>query len=434
MGLSLKERLLEEEEFSIDKAFIRIGFYAHFLIYVLFYLLSARWNAYVIATILLLSVIMLLGFWIPGNRMYLNSYILGSTFWIIFSINIIYFFRETADKNYYHQSLYYLVSCILIVIQAVRFNRYAIINVFIFTSVLFTIFHISYMVHKLIPIDITRSAISYLLFLSSTVVGQLLYEAKVKAFHSYIRVYEEKFDVDKELLLARNVQESLFPGPLQTDNMRYIAFRKTHKHIGGDFYDFVQLREGNLGIFLTDVAGHGISSALIAAIIKVMVSNIPYIYKLDPPSLLTYLDERLSNEFASYHATALYLYLNFIDNTVSIANAGHPYVIYSRKGEPFVEIKTVGTIIGFKMRNPVADQVMIELHKGDRFFIYTDGIIECTNQEDEMLGSHNLLELLNQFRDKEIDEIKPKLLTELAKYRGGQDFDDDAMFLIFEIT
>ena len=437
MNLSLEQSLLEEEEFTLDKSYLRISFYTHFLLYTCFFFFPIQINATTLTVLFCLFVTRLLGFWFPRNKLHLSYYILFSSTIFVLAINLLFFYQDShivAPNYFYHNHIYYMFCCALIVTQAIRFNRYSIISVFIIVIVFYTGFSIYHTISHNLNIAIKQTIIAYCFFLAATVIGQLLYEAKIKAFSSYIDLFKQKTDVDKDLLLARNIQESLFPRQNEIPKLRYTCFRETHKHIGGDFYDFIHLREGNLGIFLTDVAGHGISSAMIAAMIKVMVSNIPYIYKLDPPALLSYLDKRLSEEFEHHHASALYLYLNFLENKILLANAGHPYVIYAKKGEPFQEIRTAGTLMGFKMRKPVADLVSFSFQAGDRLFLYTDGIVECINAEEEMLGPQRLVQILNQCREQDIQSMQESILQELKDYQQRDDFNDDAMFLIFELT
>ena len=148
---------------------------------------------------------------------------------------------------------------------------------------------------------------------------------------------------------------------------------------------------------------------------------------------MTYLDDKLYSDFNSYHATAIYMFLNFHENEILIANAGHPYILYCPKEGEFREIKTLGTLLGFKIREPVADCFQFALNSGDRFFLYTDGIIECMNNKEEQLGAEGLLKILNAYNHLSLAEIKRNVLLDVLSFQGNSDFTDDAMFLIFEI-
>jgi serine phosphatase RsbU (regulator of sigma subunit) len=246
----------------------------------------------------------------------------------------------------------------------------------------------------------------------------------------------EKILLDKkafelDLKLARNIQESLFPKITPISGLKYEVFRQTQNQIGGDFFDFIRLREGNVGIFMTDVAGHGISSAMVAAMLKVLVSTIPYTLKLDPSAFLTYLDQKMVSEYKSEHATAIYIYLNFIEKKFIVGNAGHPYFFYKKKGEDFQEVITDGSLLGYGIREPIAHNLSFTYESGDRFFIYTDGLIENSGKEE--LGSKELQKIINQFSDLPLGKCKKLILQEIAIHYKKTVFTDDAMFILGEL-
>ncbi|MCB1192738.1 MAG: serine/threonine-protein phosphatase [Leptospiraceae bacterium] len=262
----------------------------------------------------------------------------------------------------------------------------------------------------------------------------MIQNSKIKNILKLLNINQENLSLEEDLKIAKNVQESLFPKTSTIKGLKYSDFRKSHSQIGGDFYDFIRLREGNVGIFITDVSGHGISSAMVAAIIKVMVSTMPYSMKLHPSSFLDYLDEKLLSDFQSHHASAIYIYVDILKRSISIANAGHPYLVYASKNEPFQEIVTDGVILGFGIRKPVSNVINFTYHSGDRIFLYTDGLVESYNPQGEQLNSEGLLEMLNKHKEEaDIGILKEQIIFELNEFYGKNDFIDDAMFLIFEL-
>ena len=276
--------------------------------------------------------------------------------------------------------------------------------------------------------------IPYLFLTYCTSLGYYINQFKRKAIQYYADLLQDKISINRDMALAHNVQESLFPQITKLKGLKFEIFRKSHNQIGGDFYDFIQLREGNIGIFITDVAGHGYSSAMVAAMLKVMVSTLPYYLKLDPTGLLGYIDKKLTNEIKSHHATALYIFINFQTQTFLLGNAGHPYFIYAKKGEEFQEIETFGTLLGFGLHDPVAETKEFKYESGDRFFIYTDGLIENMNEKQELLESSGLLKILNQNRKiADLKMLKEKVISDISIFSGKSEFNDDAMFLAFEI-
>lgn len=262
-----------------------------------------------------------------------------------------------------------------------------------------------------------------------------IFFGKVRAWE-IIHITRERWIINNDLKIARAVQESLFPKPIKfSGKINYEVYRKAHNQIGGDFYDFIQLREGNLGIFFTDVAGHGISASMVAAILKVFVSTIPYTMKLSPVEILGAIDKMMQTDLNYYHASGIYIFMNFIERKIKLGNAGHPYIIHSELNGTFKQIHTEGALLGFGIKTPIVQVKEMPMITGERFFIYTDGLTESENENNKYLGEEGLLEILNLHKDeKDLTVFKNKILAEMEQYFGKKKFDDDVLFLIFEIA
>lgn len=263
--------------------------------------------------------------------------------------------------------------------------------------------------------------------------GRLIRKESKKKHGEYLRLSRQNKTIQMDLKLAKTIQESLFPKLEPIKGIKYDLYRQIQNQIGGDFFDFVKLREGNIGIFMTDVAGHGVSSAMVAAMLKVMVATIPYTLKLDPSGLLTYLDSKMANDYKSEHATAIYLFIDFPKKVISLGNAGHPYVLYQKQREEFFEITTVGSLLGYSIQTPIAETIKFTYESGDRFFIYTDGLIEDSNPKGEYLGPEGLLQIMNQLKEEPTETFKTRLMVEITAFYKKSLFTDDTMFLICEM-
>ncbi len=192
----------------------------------------------------------------------------------------------------------------------------------------------------------------------------------------YLALQAERSRADRELDLARRVHQRLFPAFHENERFRLFARRLPENRTDGDLYDVIRLREGDAGVFLADVSGHGISSAMMGAALKISLGQAPYQVRKDPQALMNYLDRALARDFDSHHASAIYVMFQFAAGRVQIANAGHPALLYAPAGGAFTEIVTQGAILGFELQNPVAPIVERPLFSGDRFLLYTDGLIE----------------------------------------------------------
>lgn len=192
----------------------------------------------------------------------------------------------------------------------------------------------------------------------------------------YLALQAERGRADRELDLARRVHQRLFPAFHENERFRLFARRLPENRTDGDLYDVIRLREGDAGVFLADVSGHGISSAMMGAALKISLGQAPYQVRKDPQALMNYLDRALARDFDSHHASAIYVMFQFAAARVQIANAGHPALLYAPAGGSFSEIATQGAVLGFELQDPVAPMVERPLFPGDRFLLYTDGLIE----------------------------------------------------------
>ncbi len=432
-----EEKILKSFEFRNNKVFSFYLFATHFLFYFLLLLppLSiVPWHFLPhFFFISLLRLILILGMNQNSKQFTLYTIVSESLIYaMLYYVFIVALRQSPTQENFYLVNSFSLIGILLILIYSIRLERFSCMAISIYLAFL----HLLYL--SFLPNSINDSLLSDFfppcLFLLSGLFGTVFIFHKRRNFIDLSRMSEERKLIDQDLELAKKVQDALFPKQITSQNIRFHYYRINPQIIGGDFFDFVQLREGNLGVFFTDVAGHGISSALVAAILKVIVSTIPYHFKLQPASLLTYLDSRLAEDLDSYHASAVYLFFDFPNQTLKLANAGHPYILRAKEGESFEEIPSTGSILGFQIRKPIADEISLQFSKGDRFFLYTDGLTECLTNKGEELGVPGVLPILNKNRSiASLPEFCNKVIADLAADHGIKDFSDDTMFLILEL-
>ncbi|TGK34885.1 serine/threonine-protein phosphatase [Leptospira gomenensis] len=426
-----------KDQTRIDQSFIRLAFLLHFTMYPTLAIPEVRNSERGVFYLGIIFLINVMGLVLSFQEKFLSWVIHISNFAIIFlMMNLFHesFFNSRDPESLQIYNNFFLLISLIVIFQMFRLKK----GSCFFTGSLAILLHIFFISLK--RIELGLDDFPRLLFVPDVVYALciVLGTSSVIIVKRLISISSEldleyKF-IQQDLIVAKQVQENLFPGRLSIKGIKYEVMRITPNHIGGDFFDFVQLREGNTGIFLTDVAGHGIASALVASMVKIMVSTMPYILKVHPSRLMDYIDDSLQQQFESYHASAVYMFLDFISKEITFANAGHPYVIHGSFTREFNEIETVGAILGFGIKKPIAEQIKLPLVSKDRYFLYTDGLIENENEDGKQLGTEGILEILNENRSEtDLGVFKAKVQRAVEKFFGNVTLEDDTLFLIVEV-
>ena len=205
--------------------------------------------------------------------------------------------------------------------------------------------------------------------------------------------------------------------------------------IGGDFFSFFKSKNEKLGIFLGDVAGHGVMAALFLTLVHFITNQISNKYWEQPLDFLHSLNNELLISTSSHFLTAAYCLFEKNQEAIVLkyAKGGHPPIIYcnSETGE-IGYIKSHGRIIG------IIDEVQIEekiisCKTGDRFFLFTDGLHETVNDSNTMLELEGLLEIVKKTNESDLDKTLDKILLSINNYKGEVPFKDDIIIMGIEI-
>ncbi|EMN43204.1 PP2C family protein-serine/threonine phosphatase [Leptospira weilii] len=426
-----------KDQTKIDQSFIRLAFLLHFMMYSTFAISEVRNSERGILYLGVIFLVNVMSLVLSFQEKFLSWVIhISNTVIIFFMMNLFhesfYRFQDLESLQIYNN--YFLLISLIVIFQMFRLKK----SSCLLTGMIAICLHIIFVSIK--RIELGLEDFPSILFVPDVVYGlcivigtySVIIVKRLISISSELDL-EYKY-IQQDLTVAKQVQENLFPGKLSIKGIRYEVMRITPNHIGGDFFDFVQLREGNTGIFLTDVAGHGIASALVASMVKIMVSTMPYILKVHPSRLMDYIDDSLNKQFHSYHASAIYMFLDFISREITFSNAGHPYLIRGSFTKEFHEVETEGAILGFGIKKPIAEQVKLPLVEQDRFFLYTDGLIENKNREGKLLGTEGLLEILNENRfEKDLGVFKANVQKAVENFFGNVALEDDTLFLIVEV-
>jgi serine phosphatase RsbU (regulator of sigma subunit) len=240
--------------------------------------------------------------------------------------------------------------------------------------------------------------------------------------------------IDKDLILAKELQKSLLSDLEKGDgHLNIVSFNHSLHSIGGDYFDYVNDSMGNWGVLICDVAGHGISSAVVAAMSKMaFTATSPYIQY--PAKVFNSMNRNLYGKNRGMFITASYLYIDTESKVLSYVNAGHPNFYLLRKSSPYLlDFKTKGRPLGIFPDSEYSVGIL-SLERGDRLFLFTDGIPDLNNSTNEAFGEERLRQMLWENRTESFESFHKIMQRELYTYSKSWEYqDDDVSYIMIEI-
>ncbi len=213
------------------------------------------------------------------------------------------------------------------------------------------------------------------------------------------RITAEKERIGAELELATRIQADMLPNifppfPERTDFDIYATMTPA-KEVGGDFYDFFLIDENHLGMVMADVSGKGVPAALFMMMAKILVNNFAMMGG-SPAKVLEQTNAQIcKNNDEEMFVTVWFGVLDIKTGRITAANAGHEYPIIKKANGEFEIFKdkhgfVVGGMDGMRYKD-----YEFTLEKGGTLFLYTDGVPEATNADNELFGTERMLASLN---------------------------------------
>lgn len=240
--------------------------------------------------------------------------------------------------------------------------------------------------------------------------------------------------IENELETARHIQSSILPDRVpELNNLSVVAAYHPMAAVAGDFYDFIPIDSKHAGFLVADVSGHGVPAALIASMVKIAMQSVVDSAN-DPGEVMRRLSSILANQARGQFVTAAYLYMDSVTCQARYSAAGHPPLLYwdSEAGR-LESIESNGLFFGYikKKDYPVRE---LTFKSGDRFLLYTDGLIEPENSAGEPFGDRHLLEVIRHHENAPAKELNTSLLDELRLWQPpNASQKDDLTWLIIDI-
>jgi len=247
------------------------------------------------------------------------------------------------------------------------------------------------------------------------------------------KVTEEKERVGTELNVATTIQKSMMPSifPLfeNRPDLDMYAFISSAKEVGGDFYDFFFIDENNLALIIADVSGKGVPAALFMVIAKTLIKNSAQAGKSPGEALYDVNNLLDENNTAKMFVTCFMAYLNVKTGVLTCVNAGHNPPLLA-KGGVFKWLKIKPCLVLAVRKNTKYIEETVQLQRGDRLFMYTDGITEAANKDGKLWGQKAFIESANKNIDRPLKELSAAVKRDLDEFAAGAEQSDDITMLV----
>jgi serine phosphatase RsbU (regulator of sigma subunit) len=198
--------------------------------------------------------------------------------------------------------------------------------------------------------------------------------------------------LETEVQLARQIQQTFIPESLpQFTDWELAARWKTARQVGGDFYDVFDLPDGHLGLFIADVADKGVPAALFMALTRTLVRAAVLDAESPAEAMRRVNDLLIPDTKQGMFVTAVYAVLDRRANELTYVNAGHNPPLWVRGDGSIEKLTRTAIALGVVTGEPV-EQRTIKIESCDNVFLYTDGLTESFDAENEFYGEERLLE------------------------------------------
>jgi len=258
--------------------------------------------------------------------------------------------------------------------------------------------------------------------------------------HKLQLAYEQ---ISRDLESAASTQKALLPKSGQLGRIQCHWFFYPCHFVAGDMFNYFELDENYLGFYQLDVSGHGVRSALLSFTLHHRIVNNPIQKDLlfqptnqgyvptSPENVIAALNQEFQCETEQLiYFTLIYGFINQSSGELHLSQAGHPKPVHLSCNRAYL-CGEGGFPVGL-LSNMHWDSFCIQLQRGDRFFIYSDGVTECMNPNEQPFSESRLLEFLEETSHQSLPDILEKLGTTLRTWRNNMNFEDDMTMLAFE--
>jgi sigma-B regulation protein RsbU (phosphoserine phosphatase) len=269
---------------------------------------------------------------------------------------------------------------------------------------------------------------------------------KIKALNQELKNKNELLEakqkyLDDDLNAAAIIQRTLLPqnNPFLKD-LHFSWVCEPCDLIGGDIFNYIPLTENLTAFYILDVSGHGVPSAMVTVFVTEQLQTLKdnYLHTssdkiLSPREVAHHLNEHFPLERFDKFFSFFFGILNLEKKTLTYTNAGHPPPLLLKRGGAIGSLDTTNTVIGAEDLLNFKEETKA-ISQADKLILFTDGVIELSNEKDEFFGTDRMVDFMKQNQDQPIDLIVSRLLKTLTDFRGKKRPLDDLSIFGIEIS
>jgi len=252
------------------------------------------------------------------------------------------------------------------------------------------------------------------------------------------RLYEselEKHTIERDLENARKIQEGLLPKSFpQMTGLDLFGAMISAMQVGGDYYDLIKISDSKLFVVIGDVSGKGLSASIYMSKLQTMI-RLYCTEERTPKEILVEINKMIFPELEkNWFITISLALIDLDEKTIKMCRAGHtPLLKINNNIYELYQPGGVGIgLNGGDLFSSTLEEITIDLYQGDLLFLFSDGITELMNSENELYGIDNLKNFLTGNRQLKCIEIGKKLISGLELFRGKTHQYDDITFVVLK--
>ena len=251
----------------------------------------------------------------------------------------------------------------------------------------------------------------------------------------FVRYINERKHLQRELEIARKVQDSFLPASIPSIKGLDISAKCIPAlEVGGDYYDFIYYSPQKIGLLIGDVSGKGTEAAFYMTLTKGFIKAVGQNSK-SPEEILKSVN-RLFNENAERRIfiSMVFVLFDMESGKATIARAGHNFPLYyNGKDLKFIESKGIALGLDSGERfDKTIEEIEISFKNGDIIALYTDGLVEAINKKNEQFGDQRLLKIVEEHLSESALKLQETTLKTVKKFTAGRKQHDDISVLFIK--